>query len=137
MLSESSMNMSLSDRIGGIAAGANMNATSGVGVGVGSGAGSGQQFLSSAGIDTQSLFRRARNLQTRSLAPKSARPVSTSGSGTTNNATNDPQTQTQATGSTSATGLISSETETLLPNLHESLDQSRASIIETILLQPL
>ena len=110
------------------------------GGGIGGGIGSGQQFLSSAGIDTQSLFRRARDLQSRSI---SGAATGTAGTGTgAGTGTTSQQPQSQLGGhptSTSAVNQNQNQSQStnveLLPNLHESLQQSRAATIQNILLQ--
>ena len=73
----------------------------------------GHQFLSSAGIDSQSLFRRARDLQ--SKASKSPRNI------------NSVYSLSNAAASTA--------NKPLNPNLHQSLAQTRADIIENIIMK--
>ena len=73
----------------------------------------GHQFLSSAGIDSQSLFRRARDLQ--SKASKSPRNI------------NHVYSLSNAAASTT--------NKPLNPNLHQSLAQTRADIIENIIMK--
>ncbi len=92
-----------------------------------SGTSSGQQFLSSAGIDTQSLFRRARDLQSWSLTGNT---TGTAAPGQSQN-----QSQQSALPLSTSTARTSSTPVELLPNLHESLQQTRATTIQNILLQ--
>ncbi len=79
----------------------------------------GQQFLSSAGIDTRSLFHKARGLQMQSRTQQSQASSSSS---------SQPQITTSS---------ISNQPEPLKlnPNLHSSIDEMRSATISNILLR--
>ena len=95
------------------------------------GTANGQQFLSSAGIDTQSLFRRAHDLQSKSNRISRG---GSNGAGASASATNSYQSTATST-APSRSASTSTSTVQLNPNLYESIDQSRAATIHKILAQ--
>ncbi len=78
----------------------------------------GQQFLSSAGIDTQSLFRKARGLQMQSQTQQSQ----------TSSSSSHPQIASSSTSN-------QPEPFKLHPNLYTSIDEMRSATISNILLR--
>ena len=98
--------------------GAGFGAGNGTGYGAGannSNNGHGQQFLSSAGIDTQTLFRRARDLHSKATQPPSRINANANANTNANN------------------GISNGSSKPMNPNLHQSINQSKAETIQNIL----
>jgi hypothetical protein len=97
-------------------AGTGYGNVAGAGIGINnSNNGHGQQFLSSAGIDTQTLFRRARDLHSKATQPPSRINANANANTNANN------------------GISNGSSKPMNPNLHQSINQSRAETIQNIL----